>query len=94
MGGEKETFDISDLNASLPAAAAGNLRSADTVSLTLALEFALIDPRCICGLPVALSAEDRAGLVNALKVRRFGIWVIGLCNFLACILFMTDSVAG
>ncbi|KAG0512798.1 hypothetical protein BDA96_10G045300 [Sorghum bicolor] len=37
MGGEKETFDISDLNASLPAAAA------------------------------ALSAEDRAGLVNALK---------------------------
>ncbi|AQL02112.1 Nucleosome assembly protein 1, partial [Zea mays] len=37
MGGEKETFDTSDLNASLPAAAA------------------------------ALSAEDRAGLVNALK---------------------------
>lgn len=40
MGGEKETFDISDLNASLPAAAAGNLRPADTVSHTFALEFA------------------------------------------------------
>ncbi|RCV20672.1 hypothetical protein SEVIR_4G072900v4 [Setaria viridis] len=37
MGGEKDTFDLADLNASLPAAAA------------------------------ALSAEDRAGLVNALK---------------------------
>nr|CAB3467005.1 unnamed protein product [Digitaria exilis] len=37
MGGEKDTIDLSDLNASLPAAAA------------------------------ALSAEDRAGLVNALK---------------------------
>ncbi|KAJ1258032.1 hypothetical protein BS78_10G042800 [Paspalum vaginatum] len=37
MGGEKDTVDLSDLNASLPAAAA------------------------------ALSAEDRAGLVNALK---------------------------
>ncbi|CAN6202531.1 unnamed protein product [Urochloa humidicola] len=37
MGGEKDTLDLSDLNASLPAAAA------------------------------ALSAEDRAGLVNALK---------------------------
>ncbi|OEL34352.1 Nucleosome assembly protein 1-1 [Dichanthelium oligosanthes] len=37
MGGEKDTLDLSDLNAALPAAAA------------------------------ALSAEDRAGLVNALK---------------------------
>jgi nucleosome assembly protein 1-like 1 len=37
MGGEKDTIDLSDLNAALPAAAA------------------------------ALSAEDRAGLVNALK---------------------------
>jgi hypothetical protein len=37
MGGDKENLDLSDLNASLPAAAA------------------------------ALSAEDRAGLVNALK---------------------------
>jgi len=37
MGGEKDTVDLSDLNAALPAAAA------------------------------ALSAEDRAGLVNALK---------------------------
>uniref|UniRef100_A0A0D9WLX4 Uncharacterized protein n=1 Tax=Leersia perrieri TaxID=77586 RepID=A0A0D9WLX4_9ORYZ len=37
MGGDKDNLDLSDLNASLPAAAA------------------------------ALSAEDRAGLVNALK---------------------------
>jgi nucleosome assembly protein 1-like 1 len=88
MGGEKETFDMSDLNASLPAAAAGNLRSADTVSHPLALEFAPNRSALSCGLHVALSAEDRAGLVNALKVRRFRIWVIGLCNFLACILFM------
>lgn len=38
MGGEKDTFDLTDLNASLPAAAAGDLRSADTVSHPLILE--------------------------------------------------------
>jgi hypothetical protein len=40
MDGENEPYVISDLNASLPAAAAGKLRSADTASHTLALEFA------------------------------------------------------
>lgn len=37
MGGEKDTIDLSDLNASLPAAAAGNLRSADSESHPFAL---------------------------------------------------------
>lgn len=72
MGGEKDTFDLADLNASLPAAAAGNLRSADAESHSLALGFPPNRSALSCGLPAALSAEDRAGLVNALKVRRFG----------------------
>jgi hypothetical protein len=30
MGGEKESLDLTDLNAALPAAAAGNLPATDT----------------------------------------------------------------
>lgn len=68
MGGEKETLDLADLNAALPAAAAGNLPATDAESHL----YHSVHPNrsaLSCGFPAALSAEDRAGLVNALKVR-------------------------
>lgn len=67
---KKEQFDVSDLGASLPAAAAG----------TVFISYPKIVNRCLSQISLnfvglirsiflaALSAEDRAGLVNALKV--------------------------
>ena len=39
MGGEKKTVDLSDLNSSLPAAAAGNPRVTESFPLALAVPF-------------------------------------------------------
>ena len=39
MGGEKKNVDLSDLNSSLPAAAAGNPRATESFPLALAVPF-------------------------------------------------------
>lgn len=73
----KDHFDMSDLGASLPAAAAGKIPNLSPKPIRLLIDSSLFFGwsnwflsfcYCICCFCVALSAEDRAGLVNALKV--------------------------
>lgn len=67
MGENKDSLNVSDLGAALPAIASGNFTSLSDPSLSITFDLDFNELRCDSF--VGLSAEDRAGLVSALKVR-------------------------